>query len=408
MSNKKEIFKNFFSFGVIDFLGLLVPILTMPILTRTLGAEGYGVYLLILSILFFGHTIVDYGTQFTSVREVANAKTEEKKLQQIFIDTQSVRLILSIVYSILCIVYSYLFLDESLFPFIVTTAPIYLIGYALTPVWFYQGLSQMLLVTKVSFVVRLANVFIILCFVREVSDLQLALLSISLPMMLGGIFLTYDCKNNRNLNVYIHFNIVAKLKSGVHVFIGLLAPNFYNSMPTIFLGTTYPPEQFAKFAVASRLCQVVVTLQNVLSKALFPILARMRSSKVNGMIMANILVSLPPLIVISFFGEYILGVFLGSEFSTSNQYLIILTVGVFFIGLANAFSQGFFLPNGLDSMFRNISLRVSFVSGLLAVILVDQFGLLGGAFAITVARLLFFVDYSVTYYKSFNTKDLKG
>lgn len=71
MSKLKEIAKNFIGFGVIDLIGLVIPIVTMPLLTRTLGATSYGIYLLILTVLYFGHTIIDYGTHYTSVRELS-------------------------------------------------------------------------------------------------------------------------------------------------------------------------------------------------------------------------------------------------------------------------------------------------------------------------------------------------
>lgn len=109
------------------------------------------------------------------------------------------------------------------------------------------------------------------------------------------------------------------------------------------------------------------------------------------------LLASPPIIFIFLFGEYVLGVFLGKEFSSANEYLIILIVGVLFVGVANSYSQGYFLPKGLDKLYRNISLRVSLISGGLALVLITHYGLIGGALSITTARFLFFMDYYVSY-----------
>ncbi|MCF6439062.1 oligosaccharide flippase family protein [Pseudoalteromonas luteoviolacea] len=395
---KKEIIKNFLNFGVIDFIGLLVPVLIMPILTRTLGADAYGIYLLIFSILFFGHTIIDYGTQYTSVREVANNKQDFDLVKKVFLETQSIRVIFSLVYCLICICYAAAFLAEDVYRLILYAAPLYLVGYALIPTWYFQAQSNMGLITKVSFLIKLVHVLVVVLFVREQTDLFLTTMSMGVPMFIGGIVLLIVCSKSEKLDVRITLNVIPRVKSGVHVFIGLLAPNLYNSIPTIFLGTSFPPDQFAKFAIASRLCQVVVTLQNVLSKALYPVLARLQGSKVKGMLQANTLISIPPLAVISLFGEELLGFLLGPEFAKSNEYLVILTVGVFFIGLANAVSQGYFLPKGLDALYKNISLRVSLLSGLVTLFLVSEYGLFGGALSITIARFLFFADFSFTYY----------
>ncbi|WP_125780852.1 lipopolysaccharide biosynthesis protein [Pseudoalteromonas rubra] len=397
MSKLREISRNFFSIGIIDFVGLLVPIITMPILTRTLGSESYGVYLLLVTILFFGHTIIDFGTQFTSVREISNNKSDRASVVKIYKETQSLRILLSLVYTILCVVYSYFFIKSDFFLFMLIAAPMYLIGYALTPVWYYQGMSSMSLVTKVSFLVKLANILVIVFLVKNPEDLFIALLGCCLPIFIGGLYLLQNNSNSDKLDIGITFRVLPKLKNSLSVFIGLLAPNFYNSVPTIFLGSTYPPEQFAKFAVASRLCSVVVTLQNVLSKAVFPILSRTAKTQVNKLLLANLAISIPALLFIYFLGEFTLKFFLGSEFSGSNEYLLVLTVGVVFIGIANAYSQGFFLPKGFDSLFRNISLRISILSGVLSAWMVIHWGLLGGAISITVARGLFMADFFISY-----------
>ncbi|WP_229613289.1 oligosaccharide flippase family protein [Vibrio parahaemolyticus] len=397
MSKLKEITKNFIGFGVIDLIGLVIPIVTMPLLTRALGATSYGIYLLILTVLYFGHTIIDYGTHYTSVRELSKNRNNFSVKNSLFVQTQSLRLFLATVYILCCLGYAVFYGSEEFLFYMSVAAIPYLIGYALTPVWYYQGMSEMMLVTKVMLASKFANLLVILFFINNESDISNALMATSLPSLLSGIYLTYSCKKNEKLSIKFSFGFLSTLKSSFHVFIGLLAPNLYNSIPTIILGTSYPPEQFAKFAIASRLCSVVVTLQNVLAKAVYPVISRIKESQVSKLIIANVFVSVPPIIFIFLFGEYVLGVFLGKEFSSANEYLIILIVGVLFVGVANSYSQGYLLPKGLDKLYRNISLRVSLISGGLALVLITHYGLIGGALSITTARFLFFMDYYVSY-----------
>ncbi|HDM8234818.1 TPA: oligosaccharide flippase family protein [Vibrio campbellii] len=397
MSKLKEIAKNFIGFGVIDLVGLIIPIVTMPLLTRSLGASSYGVYLLILTILYFGHTIIDYGTHYTSVRELSKNRDNHPLKNSLFVQTQSLRLFLAIAYILCSLGYAALYGSKEFLFYMSIAAIPYLIGYALTPVWYYQGMSDMKLVTKVMLASKFVNLLVILLFIENETDITIALMATSLPSLLGGIYLTYNCKKKEKLSIYFTFGFVSTLKNSFHVFIGLLAPNLYNSIPTIILGTSYPPEQFAKFAIASRLCSVVVTLQNVLAKAVYPVISRIKESQVSKLMLANITVSVPPIIFIYFFGEFFLGVFLGKEFSSANEYLTILIVGVLFVGLANSYSQGYFLPKGMDKIYRNISLRVSLLSGVVALLLIMHFGLIGGAVSITIARFLFFIDYFVNY-----------
>ncbi|MEC6815435.1 oligosaccharide flippase family protein [Photobacterium toruni] len=398
----KEMFSNFVSFGVIELFGMLIPIITLPILTRTLGPSSYGSFLLILSIFYFGNTIIDYGTNYTSVRKLSKNKANLNKVKKIFKDTQSLRLVLAFIYFICCIIYAGFFLSHNLFVIFCISSFLYFIGYALTPIWYYQALGRMGIVTKISLIVKCVNLVVILFFIKNEKDLYIALLSSSFPMFISGLYFLYLSKKEE-LSIKVSINIWRALKSGFHVFVGLLAPNLYNSIPTIVLGTSYPPEQFAQFAIASRLCSVVISLQNILAKAVYPVISRMKEIQISKLIYANLSVSIPPLLFLYFFGTYALRYFLGKDFDDVNQYLVILIIGVVFVGLANSFSQGFFLPKGLDRIYRNISLRVSFLSAGLAFLLISHYGLMGGALSITVARILFFVDY-IYHYKKITLK----
>ncbi|TOM29791.1 flippase, partial [Vibrio parahaemolyticus] len=160
MSKLKEITKNFIGFGVIDLIGLVIPIVTMPLLTRALGATSYGIYLLILTVLYFGHTIIDYGTHYTSVRELSKNRNNFSVKNSLFVQTQSLRLFLATVYILCCLGYAVFYGSEEFLFYMSVAAIPYLIGYALTPVWYYQGMSEMMLVTKVMLASKFANLLV--------------------------------------------------------------------------------------------------------------------------------------------------------------------------------------------------------------------------------------------------------
>lgn len=397
MSHKKELIKNFLSFGAVDILGLLIPILTMPILTRALGPSQYGVYMLLLTILYFGHTIIDYGTQYTAVRALANHRENPNEVSCIYQHTQGLRLFLCILYSMGAILYSlFLPLDNAVIYTIFATLT-YLLGYALTPLWFFQGVGAVERAMKVSLVIKLVNLLVIVFAVHSPEDLIVVIASLCIPMLLGGIYLSYLASVKYRVAHPEFHQLKKSLYEGRDVFIGLLAPNFYNAIPTIALGSMYPPAEFAKFAIAARLASVIVTLQNVIAKAIYPVLAMLKDNKVNKLLLLNFIVSIIPAIIIYIVGEWALSIFLGSDFSGVNTYLLILCIGIVFIGLSNAISQGYLLPNGHDRVYRNISLRVSFISGIMSFGFIYFYGLLGGAIAITIARALFFFDYIFVY-----------
>ncbi|CAJ1850529.1 Putative O-antigen transporter [Aeromonas dhakensis] len=399
MSHKKELIKNFLSFGAVDILGLLIPIVTMPILTRALGPSQYGVYMLLLTILYFGHTIIDYGTQYTSVRILANQRNNPEEVSLIYQETQGLRLFLCLLYTIGAISYSLFLSFDNAVLYTVLAASTYLLGYALTPLWFYQGIGAVDRAMKVSLAIKVLNLLVIVFAVSSPDDFDIVMASLCIPMLCGGIYLSYLASIKYHVAPPTFSRLGKSFNEGRDVFIGLLAPNFYNAIPTIALGSIYPPAEFAKFAIATRLASVIVTLQNVMAKAIYPVLAMLKDSQVNKLLLLNLIISIIPAIFIYIGGEWALGIFLGKDFSGVNIYLLILCVGIVFIGLSNAISQGYLLPNGHDRTYRNISLRVSFIAGVISFGFIYFYGLLGGAIAITIARAIFFLDYTAVYIK---------
>ncbi|MEQ5321968.1 oligosaccharide flippase family protein [Providencia rettgeri] len=397
MSHKKELIKNLFSFGSVDLLGLLIPIITMPILTRALGPNQYGIYMLYLTILYFGHTIIDYGTQYTSVRILARNRNNPKEINRIYKDTQGLRLFLSILYSSCAIAYCFFLIPNNITNHITIAIFIYLLGYALTPLWFYQGIGAVDHAMKISLIIKIINLAVILLAVRVPEDIVIVIASFCIPMLIGGIYLSYFAYKRYSAGLPKFNQIKNSLSEGKDVFLGLLAPNFYNAIPMIVLGAIYPAAEFANFAIATRLASVIVTIQNIVAKAVYPIIAILKNSQVKKLLIINFAVSIIPTILIYFIGESAINFFLGKDFSEANQYLIILCIGIVFIGLSNAISQGYLLPNGYDRIYRNISLRVSMISGIIVFIMIYQYGILGSAIAITLARFIFFFDFTITY-----------
>ncbi|MGJ0624807.1 oligosaccharide flippase family protein [Xenorhabdus bovienii] len=399
MSNKREVINNIISLSSINVLGIIIPIITMPILSRALGSELYGQYLLLITILIFGHTIIDYAVQYVGVRDVSKSRENYNKIRKYYIEYQSLRLLLCSIYTFVVLVYSYLFLSENMFKWLIFSGIPYLVGYVLSSFWFYQSLAETKFLAYANILSRVISLLVIILAVQEPDDINLVVISSTWPIFISGIILFLRIKKEYKINIFFcRKNLFSNIKNGYAVFIGTLAPNLYNSIPTIILGSISSPSEFAKFAIASRICGIITTFQDILSRSFFPVLTRNKKNYLNKILIINSLLSIPLVILLLFFGENILLIFLGKQYE-NNIYLEILSIGIIFIGIINTYSDGYFLPKGYDRIYKNISIRISLISALIAYILIYNYSLLGGAIAITLARILFSFDYYLSYKK---------
>jgi O-antigen/teichoic acid export membrane protein len=397
MKTKKEILNNLLSLGSIDVLGLLIPLITLPILTRALGAELYGQYFLFLTMINLGRTAIDYGVQYSGVRDINKHIKRNKRIVFFYENYQGLRFLIFCAYCVLLVAYAFLFLDEKYIFLVCISGIAYLFGYFLMSSWFFIAVGETKWLLISSLLTKLTLLFIIVFFIHDTNGFNLLIYFTGFSTLILSFFLFFKIKKRYKCHVFSISISFRLLNKGKDIFIGLLAPNLYNSVPIIILGSISDPLHFSKFAIATRVCGIINSFQGVIAKSIFPVLARRKGVYVHKIMLINILFALPAFLIIIFYGELLLSFFLGEEIGADNKFLNILVIGVIFIAISNSISQGFFVPNGYDRIYRNISIRVSLIAFFINIILIYYYGLLGGAIGLTIARCLFAVDYWVSF-----------
>ena len=405
MNAKKQFLSNLAGIGLIDGLNLLIPLLTIPILSRVLGPEEYGVYLLIITIVMFGYTFIDYSCNYVGVRQLsqANSKAEQS---EIFINHFCYRLLFTFFY-VLCAAIVALFLYEQQIVMLVLSISLpFLIGYALTNAWFYIGTANIYMLACLSVVAKLVHLAVILLYVKGPQDLTLALHSLSVPTLLVGCILFCLIYKDYAISTvslsYLYSNAVTELKNGSNVFIGLLAPNLYNAIPLIIVAAFYSKLDYALLASAIKVAGVIFIVQNILAKALFPILSKRNKGNLSKVLMINLFVAISLLISLLILGEWLIISFLGEQYLGAYSYLVIMAVSAIFIGVANTYGQGYFLANGKDKQYRKITVYSSIISGLIMLICIYWLDLLGFVLGMLVARFLLAASLYTAYHREGN------
>lgn len=396
LSRYKEIASNFLGLSSINILNLLVTLITMPYLSRVLGPECYGVYFIYFTALTFAIILTDYSTNITGVREVARAETLDE-LQRVYSYTQSIRFIFGVLSLIIFSGYTLGVTSGQNILFVLFYYFISILGYYLTAPWFHQGTSNMKFLALSTFVARVIQVGAIFLLVRSPGDLHYAIISNALVFIVTGILIVAYRYRRVGIRENICFtHSLAKIKSGFDSFVGDFAPNLYSNIPLLIIGVLTTPAVYASYSVAMRLTGIAGSIQMMLSKAAYPAIVKGRGT-LTSLLWVNILLSLPPIIAIVFFGDFLINRFLGPGYTDAALYLTYLSAGILFNGILSAFSYGYFLAQSLDKSFRNISLFVSVISAIFGYVMIYFFSVTGAIAMFVFARLLFAICYFVMY-----------
>ena len=170
MTTKKttlNIYKNFLSLSLVQFLNYGISFLITPYLTRILGIEKFGLISFAQAFVYYFTLIIIYSFDFTATREIAIQQNEYKVQSNIFYEVISTKLFLFVFSSLLFILCLYtipkLYTNSNLFIFT------YLIniGFLLLPNWFFQGNEFYREITVFSFLSKIMLLILLLFFIKS-------------------------------------------------------------------------------------------------------------------------------------------------------------------------------------------------------------------------------------------------
>ncbi|HEN5443820.1 TPA: oligosaccharide flippase family protein, partial [Yersinia enterocolitica] len=89
--------RNIFSLLLLQGSNYIIPLLTLPYLTRVLGVEGFGVYSLTLSLAQYFVILIDFGFNLSASKKIAEHQDDPEYISKIFFETLISKSILCLV-----------------------------------------------------------------------------------------------------------------------------------------------------------------------------------------------------------------------------------------------------------------------------------------------------------------------
>ncbi|MBL1385763.1 MAG: oligosaccharide flippase family protein [Colwellia sp.] len=383
MTQRNKIIQSLCSTLSVDLLNLLIPLVTLPVLTRAIGIELYGQYLLFIAVATFLTTVLDFGTNYMGVRLVNNVTRSKVKIK-IFSEFQFIRLVILFILLALFSLSIPIFETEK---DIVLLLAVYLIGSYLMADWYYFAFKKIKLYGILQVVLKVSSLVYIVYFIDSNSDFYTLLMVTALIQLIGGLISVSLRIKQVKLVVLLNKRGIIRVRQTWFAFISVLMPNLYNSLPFIYVGNNYSTTTFGFYAIAYRLSSIAITLQNTITKTLFPFIESNNESKINLLLCLNLMVAIPSVIIIFVFGQELV-YFITGESIVETVYLKLLIISSIFIGVTNSLMAAHYFPLGKSKLFGNITTTVALVSIIPTTLLINYSGILGGCLSLFLARAL--------------------
>ena len=174
----KRTVKNGIWMYLLQFFNAVVPILTLPYITRVLGSAGYGVFSMAFNIVSYMQVMVEYGFGMSATRKVALADKED--INELFSTVICARSILLGICGVITTFVVLINKENIELCSSLLVLMICLFGYCIQMNWMFQGKQKMRYISIVNIISRFISVICIFAFVKYPSDLLFVLFSFSI------------------------------------------------------------------------------------------------------------------------------------------------------------------------------------------------------------------------------------
>lgn len=153
--------QNFLFLSVIQSSNVLISIISMPLLIQSIGVDQFGLVNLALSVIVLLNILVGFGYNLSAPREVAIKQGDKTALSYLLSNIFSVKIIFATISALFILVAIFGFNLFREYQLILVFSVLLLYSEATLPLWFFQGMEKMKLVS-------IANIFSKLLFLMGI------------------------------------------------------------------------------------------------------------------------------------------------------------------------------------------------------------------------------------------------
>jgi len=359
--------------GGVQVSAYVLPMITLPYLTRVLGPANFGLLALGSALVLYFTVIIEFGFAVTGTRRVAIFQRDLPKVWRVYSNVMACKLLLLlacflIMAAIVAVVPK---LREQWLLYLVSY--LQALGLCLSPNWLLQGMQRMKLVALSDYGGKIISVILIFVLVRRASDYVIAAALQSGAFLFAsvlGILVTAA-----NLRVRLVAPTLGEMRSllieAFPVFLSFASGNVMTSSNTMILGMTAAPEQVGFLNAASRLIIAARALANPVASAIYPHMSQLASrssSEALRFLKRRVFWTAAPFLLISvgllLFSPLAVRLLYGNRYQESATLLRLMSATPFIHALSMCFGTHFMLAFGYEKVWSKIvasSLAVNFV-----------------------------------------------
>lgn len=265
-----NLFQNGFWLFVLQVFNTIVPLVTLPYITRVLGTANYGIFSIALNWVTYFQVIVEYGFGFTGARKASIQA--DKDIQPLYSRIITARLILLLLAYIAMNIISFI-TKVSLERYLsMNILFLVIIGVSFQLTWLFQGKQDMKFITIVNAISRLISVVMVFLLVKSRENLYLYCFCYSATFILSALIGIILANKKYGLKVRLCklADAINELKDGWYLFISQAMSKIISAVGTTVLGAVATESAIGIYSAIYKLPYIMILFFSPMSQALYP------------------------------------------------------------------------------------------------------------------------------------------
>ncbi|MCK9150780.1 flippase [Methanobacterium alcaliphilum] len=326
--------ENFFSLSALQVVGYILPLITVPYLTRTLGVANYGLVNFAMALMAYFKILTEYGFGLSAVREISIHRDDPEKVSEIFSAVMIIKILLTVLAFCILYVVVFSFSKFSSNALMYLLAFGWVIGYTISPMWFFQGMERMKYITILNVLTNLIFVFAIFAVVRSAADFIFVPLLYSLGIIISGLISLVIIYRTFKVRFHIPSRsfIVETFKDSTNFFLSGASASIYTSSNTFFLGIFTNNTAVGYYSAAEKLYVAMQGLYAPLLQVIYPYMAKTKNKVFHRKIFKSVTaLNAVFCVLLIVFSGFIVNLLFGPAFGPSTGVLQILAVALIIV-----------------------------------------------------------------------------
>lgn len=390
---RSSVKKNFLLNSAYQLLLVLTPIITTPVLSRTIGAEGNGLFSTTQSVTNYFVLFAMLGMSNYGVRTIAECGEDRKTRSSTFWNLYFMQLAVAGVSFICFCVYVTLFGRAELAVW--AAWGMWVLSAVLDVSWLLFGCEEFAIPTVRGFVTRLCSVACIILFVHGPDDVWIYVAAIAGAFLANAVLLWPYVRRYVDWSRPSFQNALKHLVPNLRLFVPVIAISLYTLLDKVMLGTIAGLVAAGYFDYSEKLSKMPMSVITALGAVVLPKMSDIISSgqieegkrlvgltmwfmQICAMALSFGIAAITPEFVPVFFGE-------GYEPCIPIMRILCLIIPL--VCATNVIGVQYMLPTHRDSAFTVSTLAGAAMNIVVNLALIPRIGAMGAAIATVAAEL---------------------